>query len=436
MAVLEDQLGDAEGGAGGEQVGERRRSRRSAAPGRRPAAAGSRGPRTTPIASGVFAAAPLEVVVLGRRAANQRAGRQLVAQAVDRRRRLRRSRDRRRERPDQASPSAPGCARQHRGDAGVLARRRRGGLLGLGGRGDHLKRARRAVSERGLDPLVALARGIALGHDLDRGHRGVQAQDRERERRRARRARGPRTATAAATAARPSARSAASGARPLCAHGSASLSTRGPSFASTAGSSVSVAASTKRTESMIPSAHRRGRRGSGTSITAKSEISTVRAENSTALPAVSIVTAVASGAERRLPKKACETPTLDAVEHHHARDEPLSRWLGVEVRTCVGRSDRAVAGHLFRVSDDPVDLGVSIRERSALQFHRLPLVGNRADDVSLNVVLSPVLSKACREGLKVEAVKCRPGSAKQFDVRSAHRRGSFQIDAAVRRGTR
>ena len=58
----------------------------------------------------------------------------------------------------------------------------------------------------------------------------------------------------------------------------------------------------------------------------------------------------------------CETPTLDAVEHHHARDEPLSRWLGVEVRTCVGRSDRAVAGHLFRVSDDPVDLGVSIRE--------------------------------------------------------------------------
>ena len=44
---------------------------------------------------------------------------------------------------------------------------------------------------------------------------------------------------------------------------------------------------------MIPSAIER-KAGLGTSITADSEISTVRPENSTALPAVSIVTAAAS----------------------------------------------------------------------------------------------------------------------------------------------
>ena len=47
------------------------------------------------------------------------------------------------------------------------------------------------------------------------------------------------------------------------------------------------------TESMIPSAIERNA-GLGTSITADSEISTVTPEKSTALPAVSIVTATAS----------------------------------------------------------------------------------------------------------------------------------------------
>ncbi len=47
------------------------------------------------------------------------------------------------------------------------------------------------------------------------------------------------------------------------------------------------------TESMIPSAIERNA-GLGTSITADSEIRTVTPENSTALPAVSIVTATAS----------------------------------------------------------------------------------------------------------------------------------------------
>ena len=84
---------------------------------------------------------------------------------------------------------------------------------------------------------------------------------------------------------------------------SASLSTRGPSFASTAGSSVSVASRMKMTESMIPRLIERNA-GLGTSITALREISTVRPLNSTALPAVSIVTAVASSALRREPKNA------------------------------------------------------------------------------------------------------------------------------------
>jgi hypothetical protein len=66
---------------------------------------------------------------------------------------------------------------------------------------------------------------------------------------------------------------------------------------------VSVAAITKTTESMIPSATER-KAGLGTSITALSEISTVSPENSTAVPAVSIVTATASAAGRRSPKKA------------------------------------------------------------------------------------------------------------------------------------
>ena len=77
----------------------------------------------------------------------------------------------------------------------------------------------------------------------------------------------------------------------------------GPSLASTAGSSVSVARRMKTTESMIPRAIERNA-GLGTSITAVSAMSTVRPEKSTALPAVSMVSATASTAERRRPKKA------------------------------------------------------------------------------------------------------------------------------------
>ena len=90
---------------------------------------------------------------------------------------------------------------------------------------------------------------------------------------------------------------------PECTHLSASLSTRGPSLASTAGSSVSVASRMKTTESMIPRAIDR-KAGEGTSITALSEMSTVRPLKRTALPAVSIVTAVAWAAVSREPKNA------------------------------------------------------------------------------------------------------------------------------------
>ncbi len=77
----------------------------------------------------------------------------------------------------------------------------------------------------------------------------------------------------------------------------------GPSLASTAGSSVSVAASTKMTASMMPRLMLR-KAGLGTSITAVREIRTVAPLNSTALPAVSIVTAVASSASSSEPNSA------------------------------------------------------------------------------------------------------------------------------------
>ncbi len=67
---------------------------------------------------------------------------------------------------------------------------------------------------------------------------------------------------------------------------------RWSSFASTRGSRVRVAASTKTTESMMPPAMER-KEGEGTSITAESEMRTVAPDRRTALPAVSMVSAIA-----------------------------------------------------------------------------------------------------------------------------------------------
>ena len=59
---------------------------------------------------------------------------------------------------------------------------------------------------------------------------------------------------------------------------------------------------------MIPSAIERNA-GLGTSITAESEISTVRPEKSTALPAVSMATAAASHRRQPEPKSAARNRT-------------------------------------------------------------------------------------------------------------------------------
>jgi hypothetical protein len=72
---------------------------------------------------------------------------------------------------------------------------------------------------------------------------------------------------------------------------------REPSRARTAGSSVSEAASTKPTASRIPSALVRNG-WLGTSITADSEARTARALTSTARPALSIVSPMASSGRR------------------------------------------------------------------------------------------------------------------------------------------
>ena len=110
----------------------------------------------------------------------------------------------------------------------------------------------------------------------------------------------PRTATVAMPSAHgrrqrysPQAAKRAERCSPWWTQGSETLSTLVPSLPSTAGSSVSVAARMKMTESMIPTAIERNA-GLLTSITAVSEISTVRPLKRTALPAVSIVSSTAS----------------------------------------------------------------------------------------------------------------------------------------------
>ena len=91
-------------------------------------------------------------------------------------------------------------------------------------------------------------------------------------------------------------------------HFSASLLMRWSSENSTSGSRVSVAASTKVTASMMPPAIDL-KEGEGTSITAESDTSTVMPESRTALPAVSIVSAMASRAVSWWPIRAARKRT-------------------------------------------------------------------------------------------------------------------------------
>ena len=183
VAFLEDELGDAERGAGGEQVGDdadrrdqrglqrdqqqqeaeaeddaddqRRLARRA-----RPRGRGSRRGRRRPSR---------------RRAASERRRSIAVPSCLEDGSTFGIAWSR------TTSPDAPGCGGVTWAMAGSAASRR-AHARGVGGRGDDLERARGAEAEALLDELVALAAGVALGDDLDRRHAGVQREHGDRER--------------------------------------------------------------------------------------------------------------------------------------------------------------------------------------------------------------------------------------------------------------
>ena len=205
---------------------------------------------------------------------------------------LRRARARRR-------PRWAGVTRAMPGSAAAIAR----GLGHGAGGADDLQRARRARAEGRRHLLVALARGVARGDDLDRRHAGLQAEDRDGQDQQRHQGREPVEDRAAPEPLGP-------GGEPRRAVLAAVHPRQGelvdpadPSLPSTAGSRVSVAARMKATESMMPSAIERNA-GLGTSMTAESEIRTVTPENRTALPAVSIVSPTASSTGRLEPNSA------------------------------------------------------------------------------------------------------------------------------------
>ena len=162
--------------------------------------------------------------------------------------------------------AAAGHRRHDLRDAGV-GLRDRGDARGVGLGRDDLQRAGRARAEGLLDLRVGDAGAVALGHDLDRRHAGLAGRAPGWPARPGRRRRRAPKATGRRHRRSPQAAKRGERCSPECTHGSESLSTRGPSLASTAGSSVSVAARMKTTESMIPSAIDRNA-GDGTSITA------------------------------------------------------------------------------------------------------------------------------------------------------------------------
>ena len=130
--------------------------------------------------SGVLAAERgLEVVVLGRRPADQAPAGRLA------RRRSTVRADRRVRRVlaghclDQRQP-AGALLRRHDGAMPGSRRPVRGDRCRVGLRRDDLQRPGGAGAERLLDLRVADARGVPLGHDLDRRHAGVEAEHRER----------------------------------------------------------------------------------------------------------------------------------------------------------------------------------------------------------------------------------------------------------------
>ena len=200
-------------------------------------------------------------------------------------------------------PSAAGSGRHDRGDARVrlasAATRRR---ASRGGR-DDLQGAGGARAEGGAGPGRSRRREASLGGTtLIEGIAVFRPSDGAASASRTTSARPPKTSGPAPEPLAPGGearRAVLAGVHP----GQGELVDPRAELASTAGSRVRVAASTKTTESMIPTAIERNA-GDGTSITAESEISTVAPENSTALPAVSIVSATASSERLVLSRSA------------------------------------------------------------------------------------------------------------------------------------
>ena len=248
MAVLEDQPRDAEGRAGGQQAGEhadRGDERRLERDEQQQEAEGEH--HADHERRGRGRARRLEVVVLGGRAADQRR-----RPAASVRSRSTVAPTRRVGRVGvgtawtSARPSPPGCGGGDPGDARVGRRGRAGRLrVGRGRRRSGACRARRRRRPPG--PARSPRARRRSGDDLDRGHRrcfrprtGSASASRTSD------GGEPEHERAGARAARPRRANRGERCSPVCTHGSASLSTRGPSLPSTAGSRVSVAATGRR----------------------------------------------------------------------------------------------------------------------------------------------------------------------------------------------
>ena len=108
--------------------------------------------------------------------------------------------------------------------------------------------------------VVADSRAVARRDDLDRRHAGVEPEDGHGEQEQDGERGHAVERAAGARAARPSAAKRGDRCSPAWTHGSASLSTRSPSHASTAGSSVSVASEDERDREHDPERHRAERR--------------------------------------------------------------------------------------------------------------------------------------------------------------------------------
>ena len=249
----------------------------------------------------------LQVVVLRGGAADERARRQFCAQPVDGRAGgLGRGVGGRDRQGHGSSPSAR-AGRQRGGDARDPSRstvERRGRLAA---RGEDGQRAGRARTE-GVDDLVVAGAGALVAGMIEMlgipvrsavTGQASSAQHDEHQRHR--------PATADGAARRPSGAAPAPAStversesaarrRPVGGRAQPDPARRRcgvPSLPSTAGSSVSVAARTATTDSMMPSAMLR-KAGLGTSSTVDSETSTVTPLKATALPAVPIVSAMAA----------------------------------------------------------------------------------------------------------------------------------------------